>query len=236
MRLLPFDTETAGLDGGVCEIAVVQIDETGNILGKMEGLIDPERPISPSAGGIHGIRDEDVADKPTLKQWVEVNGNPFGGADLVLIGHNVDFDIRMCAEILPETYRKIDTLKVAKQLWPESDNFKLPTLAYQYRLKTGTAHRALGDVITLVELLKLQMSVCGKGVEGLIELSKAPLSLDSYIGFGKHGPMGSDKIDGPKGTRLRNLPKSYIRWYLGTGDVDPALQEVLTPLYATLSR
>lgn len=227
VRLYVFDTETASLEAGVCELAIMEIDVQGNALSEIVSLIDPQVPISAAAGGVHGIRDEHVADAPTLAEFVEVYGPPFPGDDVVLIGYRVEFDIKMCASILPEKYRALDLLKVARNLWPEADNHKLQTLAYQFRLNTGTAHRALGDVFTTVNLLRHIMATTGADFDGVFELSRQPLSLDTYIGFGKHGPMGDSKIDGPRGTKLRNLPKSYIRWYLGTADGDPDLKAAL---------
>ena len=227
MRLHVFDTETASLDGGVCEFAAMEIDTQGNVLRQVQSLIDPQVPISAGAGGIHGIRDEDVADAPTLEQFVQVHGNPFPGDNVVLIGYRVEFDLKMCESILPEKYQALDLLKVARNLWPDADNQKLQTLAYKFKLETGVAHRALGDVLTTVNLLRHIMRNTGADFDGVLEMSRQPLSLDTYIGFGKHGPMGTDKIDGKRGTRLRNLPKSYIRWYLGTADGDPDLKAAL---------
>lgn len=227
MRLHVFDTETASLDGGVCELAVVEIDAQGSPLRYVHSLIDPQVPISAGSGGIHSIRDEDVADAPTLEQFVQMCGNPFHGDDVVLIGYRVEFDLKMCASILPAKYQSLDLLKVARNLWPEADNHKLQTLAYQFRLVTGTAHRAMGDVQTTVNLLRHIMTTTGADFNGVLEMSRQPLSLETYIGFGKHGPMGTDKLDGARGTKLRNLPKSYIRWYLGTADGDPDLKAAL---------
>ena len=226
-RLYVFDAETASLDGGVCEMAAMEIDAQCNVLHVVHSLIDPQVPISAAAGGVHGIRDEDVADAPTLEQFVQVYGTPFPGDDVVLIGYRVEFDIKVCASTLPATYRSLDLLRVARNLWPEAENHKLQTLAYQFRLGTGTAHRALSDVLTTVNLLRHIMTTTGADFGGVLEMSKRPLSLDTYIGFGKHGPMGSDKLDGVRGTKLRNLPKSYIRWYLGTSDGDPDLKAAL---------
>lgn len=58
------DTETTDMLGAICEIAVVDVD--GNIL--INTLINPGRKISPAATAVHGIRDVDVADAPTLDQ------------------------------------------------------------------------------------------------------------------------------------------------------------------------
>lgn len=230
-----FDTETADLEGGVCEIGIIRLDEAGNITGKLESLIDPERPISAGSGGVHGIRDEDVADAPTLRQFAEMHDQPFRGDPAMLIGYNVGFDIRVTQEILPKDHLTLDLLRVARNLWPQMENHQLQTLAYAFRLTKGPAHRALGDVITAHSLLLKIMADTGKDLMGIYELSQQPLSLDTYIWFGKHGPKGTDKVE-PRGTKLRDLPKSYIRWYLGSSDVDPDLERALRPLLASPGR
>lgn len=179
MRLHVFDTETASLDGGVCEFAAMEIDPQGNVLRQVQSLIDPQVPISSASGGIHGIRDEDVADSPTLEQFAQLCGTPFPGDDVVLIGYRVEFDLKMCASILPTKYQALDLLKVSRNLWPESDNHKLQTLAYQFKLEPDAAHRALADVLTTVSLLRHIMSSTGADFDGVLEMSRRPLSLDT---------------------------------------------------------
>ena len=60
------DTETCGLQGGIVEIASVDIVD-GQITNPMSHLVRPDRPISPQAMAIHRITEEMVADKP----WIE---------------------------------------------------------------------------------------------------------------------------------------------------------------------
>jgi exodeoxyribonuclease X len=216
MRPLVFDTETADKDGGVCEIAIVQIDEACNIVGEHESLIDPERPISDEAGGVHGLRIEDLLDKPTMDEFIEVYGNPFVDDDLVLIAFNAKFDERQVKKYLPSKYRVMCALRLARNLWPERESHKLQTLAYAFRLGTGPAHRAMGDVVTLVNLLKHMMAETGMSFQQLLELSQQPLSLETRITFGKH-----------KGDKLKDLPISYVRWILGQADMDQDLKDAL---------
>lgn len=60
------DTETCGLQGGIVEVASVDIVD-GQITNPMSHLVRPDRPISPQAMAIHRITEEMVADKP----WIE---------------------------------------------------------------------------------------------------------------------------------------------------------------------
>lgn len=65
-----FDVETTGLDIGndrIVSIAVSKIMPDGETESKYT-LINPLIPISKEASEIHGIKNEDVTDKPTFKQ------------------------------------------------------------------------------------------------------------------------------------------------------------------------
>lgn len=214
--LYVLDTETASLQGGVCDIAIVALDENLNITWQVESLIDPEVPISPGASGVHGIVDEDVWDKPTLSEFMEMHGWPLHRDDLIVAGHNVQFDCRMLADVLPQRYGKVCTLRIAKNLWPDNPDHKLQTLRYQFKLEAGPAHRAMGDVITCVSLLRMVADLKGCGLDGLIDLGSRPLSPETRIGFGKH-----------KGTKLKSLPRDYVRWLLRQENVDADLRDAL---------
>lgn len=217
MKPLLFDTETADKDGGVCEIAIVELDEHANILHEAESLIDPERPISDSAGGVHGLRIEELQDKPTIDEYfTQVLGNPFLDDDLVLIAFNVKFDERQVKKYLPERYRTMCLLRLVRNLWPEREDHKLQTLIYAFRLEKGPAHRAMGDVVATVNLLKYMMASTGKTFHELLEMSQQPLSLETRISFGKH-----------KGDKLKDLPISYVHWILGQADMDQDLKDAL---------
>lgn len=217
MQAIIFDTETASLEGGVCDIALAWIDNNFNITDDVESLIDPQRPITPSASGIHHITDDMVWDKPTLAEFMEMNHHPFREGS-ILGGHNVGFDLRVCSEHVPKQFTKLDTLKLARNLWPDAENHQLQTLRYMHRIAGGDqAHRAMGDVITCINLLRFMAELHDTDLEGLIILSRAPLSLDARFPFGKH-----------KGERIKDMPRSYCDWALrNMTDLDPDLREAL---------
>ena len=211
------DTETASLKGGVCDIAIVAVDVNLNVLWEVESLIDPERPIDPGASGIHGIVDEDVWDKPTLSEFMALTDHPFQHPGLHLCGHNIQFDARMLASTLPEAYRSLCTLKLARNLWTESvSDHKLQTLRYSFKLEAGPAHRAMGDVITCLSLLRYVMKTQDVDFDGLLALARKPLTLDWKLPFSKY-----------KGTKLRDLPAGMVKWLLDKPDLDPDLREAL---------
>lgn len=213
------DTETASLEGGVCDLAIVTIDNDFNVVRQYESLIDPERKISPAAMGIHHITDAMVYDKPTLSEYMDMIGHPFDRGDLIVSGHNVQFDCRMVKAVLPQMYAKLCTLKLARLMYAngEVDNHQLQTLRYSFGLEAGPAHRAMGDVITCISFLKHATQVLNTDLQGVFAYVRKPLSLDTKLTFGKH-----------KGTPLRDLPKSYIHWLLDLKDLDPDIREALT--------
>jgi exodeoxyribonuclease X len=215
MHIDIIDTETAGLDGGVCDLAIVTINEDFEIVRSLESLIDPERPISPSAMGIHGITNEMVADKPTLSEFQELHNYPFRKDGLILAGHNVQFDIRMLADVLPQMYAKVCTLKLARNLYPQLENAQLQTIRYTFGLEAGPAHRAMGDVITCLSFMKHICQDKGWGLQQLVNESRRSLTPETKLTFGKH-----------KGTRIKDLPQSYMVWALREmQNLDPDLRE-----------
>lgn len=220
-KIVVIDTETATMKGPVCDLAVIEIDEELNVIGSRESLIDPQRLMAPAAQAIHGITDDMVDDQPTMAEYLEHFGNPFDVEGLIVIGHNVQFDCRMLTDLLPEKYTKVCTLRMARNMWPdlkdEDENHKLGTLAIMFGLDTGPAHRAMGDAVTCLNLLRHMSDVSKVGSFGeLMELGTRTLSLETKMTFGKH-----------KGLKLKDLPSDYVRWCLSQKDMDQDLLAAL---------
>ncbi len=206
MRILVLDTETASLTHGVVDIALACVDEDFQVYWKIESLIDPECEISPQ---------EMVWDQPTLEEFMRAHRYPLSDVD-VIVGHKIDFDIRFVRDYLPERFEVIDTLKLSRHLWPDAENHKLQTLRYTFGLDAGSAHRAMGDVITTISLARHICEEVGTDAQGLLQLMNAPLPLTTRIKFGKH-----------KGERLCDLPLNYVRWLVDKADIEPDLREAL---------
>lgn len=217
VRFVVADTETASLQGGVCDLAIAIVDKDLNVLWEAESLIDPERPILPAASGIHHITDDMVWQSPTLAEFMEMTGHPFAHPNLVVAGHNIQFDCRMLADVLPPQYERLCTLKLARNHYPELSDHKLQTIRYAFKLSAGTAHRAMGDVMTCISFLRMMCEAKQTDMHGLMHLCRLPLSLDSRMPFGKH-----------KDTKLRDIPISYVRWLVEKTELDPDLHEALS--------
>lgn len=94
-----FDLETTGINitqDRILEIAVIKMMPNGEVLRKSD-VLNPTIPIPPESSAIHGIRDEDVKDKPSFKEVAKDYARFMEGADLA--GFNViKFDIPVLVE------------------------------------------------------------------------------------------------------------------------------------------
>lgn len=168
-----FDTETTGLNfefERLTEIGAVEVlnFEIGE---KFNTLVNPQKPIPAQITEITGISDEMVKDAPLEKQALEqflsfVNGR-------VLVAHNAKFDFgfldavaRRCNVELNLTY--VDTLVLAKALWPNLKKFKLDKIANHLHLGDFNHHRACDDAfmlakifVKMLQILQQNFGVCG---------------------------------------------------------------------------
>jgi len=94
-----FDLETTGTNithDRIIEIAVIKMMPNGETIRKTN-VLNPTIPILPESSAIHGLKQEDVKDKPTFKEVAKEYMRFFEGADLA--GFNVlKFDIPMLVE------------------------------------------------------------------------------------------------------------------------------------------
>ena len=91
-----FDTETTGLDSKaeVIEISCVSLD--GTVL--LDSLVRPRYSIPGSATAIHGLRDQDVADSPTIFDLLPQIDDIFQSE--WVSSYNLDFDLRVLRQSL----------------------------------------------------------------------------------------------------------------------------------------
>jgi exodeoxyribonuclease X len=211
-RFIVGDTETTGItpEDQVCEVAWVELDEELQVLDRQHSLIDPQRYISHSASGTHGITNADVVDAPTLKEFFDIilGGTYFAPGDKVfLIAHNAAFDARFLGPYMP-IEATLCTLRLARRVYPEVENHKLSTLMYALGLTRGEKHRADGDVDTTVDLLRKIVEKTGQTLPELAAASLEPIWVE-LMPFGKH-----------KGVPLKALPGTYIQWLMKLDNLD----------------
>ena len=91
------DTETTGLYSPARIVEISCIDGEGNVL--VDSLVNPGIPIPADASAIHGISDEDVADRPSFSDLWPLVWDAVRNADCVLI-YNASYDCRLIRQSL----------------------------------------------------------------------------------------------------------------------------------------
>lgn len=91
---------------------------------------------------------------------------PFLNENLIIGGHNVDYDLRMLNQELNVLglpligAKKFDTIRLAKKVHPDWTRYKLDVLAEAYGLSIENRHRALDDAYaTAVAFLKMREQI-----------------------------------------------------------------------------
>ena len=158
------DLETTGLSfrtEKITEVGIMKV-QNGEVIDSFSCFVNPEKPIPQKVVEVTNITDEMVKDAETIAQ-VMPKIIEFVG-DSVLVAHNADFDIgflkynaKQLGLSLDNTY--IDTLRLAKQLFPDFKKYKLGIIAEKLGIKVEVAHRALDDVDTTVKVLNVMIDM-----------------------------------------------------------------------------
>ncbi|MBT8042922.1 MAG: 3'-5' exonuclease [Pontiella sp.] len=151
MKFVAFDLETTGTKPSadmIVEVGAVIFDGDRPVKG-FGALVDPGMPIPPDATAVNGITDEMVCGKPRI---ADVLGD-FAGfcEDLPLVAHNAPFDYKFLLEDV-NLHRAaapkgivLDTLPLARKIFPGLPNYKLWTLVRHFNFPSGAFHRAEED-------------------------------------------------------------------------------------------
>ncbi len=150
------DVETTGTDpkmADLVEVAAVRV-KGGKITDRWSTYVNPGRPIV--GHQMHGITDKDVKGAPSPAEAARKAFDFVGDAPLV--GHSVGFDIGFLEEALGdgtrvEQGRYLDTLVIAREGYPDLENYKLATLADFFGIELTESHRALPDAEATANLL-----------------------------------------------------------------------------------
>ncbi|QDK47223.1 3'-5' exonuclease [Bdellovibrio sp. ZAP7] len=185
MRFVAFDFETTGTVPGVDQI--IEIGAVRFINGEPEAvfatLVDPLRPIAPGASKVNGIYDNMVKGKPTIDTLLDSLAD-FCGDD-ILVAHNAPFDAQFLTADVKKYESKaprgivLDSLPIARKVFPGLPNYKLGTLVQHLKIPTTDFHRAEEDATYLghmfTQMLK-RISVGGQApqVANLVALTGKP--------------------------------------------------------------
>ena len=197
--LVIFDLETTGLDmvnDRVIQLSYIKVYPDGKeIRGDM--LINPEQHIPELVEQLTGIKDADVADKPTFKQVAAKLNEEFTGCDFAGFNSNF-FDIPMLAEEFLRAgidfdfskCRLIDACTIFKKM--ERRN-----LAAAYKFYCGRAmeedfeaHRADQDTEATYRVLMGQLDMYNSNVQDDPERCLAN-NMDALAEFSKQ----NDNVD-----------------------------------------
>ena len=149
------DFETTGLSprrgDRVCEVALQRV-VGGVVVASYTTLVDPQRPLSERSFAINQIRDEQLVDAPTFSAIASRLRTAL--ADTVIVAHNAPFDLEFLhAELAlagqpPLLVPAIDTLAIARRLFPKRQSHSLAALATALG-SPPPSHRAMDDVLAL---------------------------------------------------------------------------------------
>lgn len=149
MNFVAIDFETANrYRSSACSLAAVTV-ENGKIVKTAYSLIrPPELKFDYWNTRIHGIRAEDVADKPTFADlWEQIRPHL---EEKTVIAHNAPFDISVLRNVLKAydlpspRFHHACTVEMARRVWPDRPSYKLSALADYFGI-SFEHHHALHD-------------------------------------------------------------------------------------------
>ncbi|MBO8155199.1 MAG: PolC-type DNA polymerase III [Bacillaceae bacterium] len=146
-----FDVETTGLSAvydTIIELAAVKV-KNGEVIDRFESFANPHEPLSETTTELTGITDDMVKDAPEVEEVLEKFYDWMG--DSILVAHNASFDMGFLNEGLKKIGKDkasnpvIDTLELARYLFPELKNHRLNTLCKHLNIELVQHHRAIYD-------------------------------------------------------------------------------------------
>lgn len=179
------DTETDGLSDPihVVEIAAQRMNGWEPVGEKFRILINHRVPIPLEASAVHGYTEEYLEKNGVDPLVAHTLFREYAGG-LPLVAHNLSFDwnrslfnewLRLGLE--PVGQRGFCSLMLSRRLVDECKSYRLDSLRSAFQVSSDNAHRAFGDVETLVQLFerifKPRLEAAGlKTFESIAEFSK----------------------------------------------------------------
>lgn len=173
MKQIVLDTETTGLDPKqghrIIEVAAIELHGRKVSDRRFHRYLNPEREIDEGAAAVHGLTLDRLQDEPKFAEIAPALLAFIGDAELII--HNAPFDMGFLnAELArlglpPLENKRIDTLKVAKELHPGKKN-NLNALCDRYFI--DNSHRTLHGALLDTELLAEVYLGMTRGQESLL--------------------------------------------------------------------
>ncbi|MDR0651540.1 MAG: 3'-5' exonuclease [Candidatus Peribacteria bacterium] len=129
------DFETTGLDTQKdvpIQIGIVEINSNGEIIDSFDSLIKPQKDIQQLKNIVSFITKIEIAQlvfAPKIEEVVP-NIQHFFGPEVIIIGHNINFDLAFLKKVLPDfqSYASFDTFQLAQALVPYPSSYALEIL------------------------------------------------------------------------------------------------------------
>jgi ATP-dependent Lhr-like helicase len=179
-RFVVLDCETTGLHPStghrIVELALLEIDERGEIAGRFSTLLRPGRSLR--AQTIHGIRASELANAPSFEQVLGEICDRLRGR--VIVAHNARFDrafleselARCGIEVAPLPI--ICTMELASRLAIGGVRRRLEDCRASLGLDGDGGHTALADAEAAASILFAYLERYGGGVAALIHGTRRP--------------------------------------------------------------
>ncbi|WP_248723525.1 3'-5' exonuclease [Seonamhaeicola sp. ML3] len=235
-----FDLETTGINitsDRIVEISVLKVFPNGKEERKT-WRVNPEMPIPKESSAIHGIYDEDVADKPTFKELAKEVHNMIKDSDLGGFNSN-RFDIPLLAEEMLRAEVDFDMKnRQAVDVQTIFHKMEQRTLSAAYKFycdkNLDDAHSAEADTNATYEVLKAQLEKYDElenNTKFLAEFSSRKKFADfaGFIAYNKNGEecFSFGKHKGKLVTEILEKEPGYFGWLLNA-DFPLYTKKVLT--------
>lgn len=145
------DLETTGLSpecDEIIELAAIRI-RNHQIADTFCTLIHPSDPVDDYISALTDITNDMLADAPAIADALPAFLS-FVGQDIV-VGHNVNFDVNFVYDIChaagcnPFSNDFVDTMRIARKLYPDLPHHRLADVVDALGISTDRFHRALRD-------------------------------------------------------------------------------------------
>ncbi|MCL2034631.1 MAG: PolC-type DNA polymerase III [Oscillospiraceae bacterium] len=215
-----FDVETTGLSPNterLTEIGAVRLSN-GVVTDTFSTFVDPEKNVPLEVVELTGITDEMLKGAPCEKDALLAFYDFCGSDSVILVAHNASFDMgflsaaaKRCGKSCSFTY--IDTVSMARSLYPNAKNYKLDTVAKYLKLPAFQHHRACDDAKILADIFAhMVKDVAAKSAVYVSDINTvcadaSPKKLPSY-----HQILIAKNLSGLKNL-YRLVSMSHLKYY-----------------------
>lgn len=214
------DCETTGLNrtgsDRIAEIAIATFDMDFNLTGKYETLLNPEQDLGLTS--LHGIDGLMASQAPRFEEVMA--SIAYLLHDRIIIGHNVDFDLKFIAHEFGKKKIDIlwkgsylDTLQMAREAQLATENNQLSTLCAYFGIPLLNAHSAMADVMATARLFQALIEIKCREIPSLASPLKFPTNqpaLSSDVSKWTSREAAHESINAPYdwNSFLQRLPHS----------------------------